>query len=459
MKIPPIPTIEGDLFQKDEFLSKLGERKLVEQKPGELESTENSTEIPALMGSALTKSDSEDNTRDTGKLPIHQRLQMVACGGGNPPKQYPVWHGKGNRKARKHPYHAGGGSFQPGIEKWGARHQATSKSRFNSPTNHPSNQPMHPGVCGPPRPNVPGNQWQEQNAPPYPGPYQFPPGSGPRSSTPMGYPTPNPNHPTAPPQPMQSSYFVPGAQHNQTGSDTRFQGPYPTQASHGLRPASAPPNPSEQSSFGPGLNPLPGQPGIQTNPRGYQQIQQPINPTLFPLPPFDPSQPPPNFVPSKSNVSSQQFPNAAQPQFGNTSSHTQFSNASSQFSSTPPSYSTPPSVPNVPSYPLQPPQAKQQVVSQRSPPPDLEQSQAVGTQLPSNAVSTTSLVNSTVNENARETLNRSTTDISSNSDRWSADPLSKPRDVSLPPGWKMAYDGEGRAYYYHVVTRLVENLC
>ena len=36
---------------------------------------------------------------------------------------------------------------------------------------------------------------------------------------------------------------------------------------------------------------------------------------------------------------------------------------------------------------------------------------------------------------------------------WSAKSLSKPRDVSLPSDWKLAYDGEGRAYYYHVLTR------
>ncbi len=32
----------------------------------------------------------------------------------------------------------------------------------------------------------------------------------------------------------------------------------------------------------------------------------------------------------------------------------------------------------------------------------------------------------------------------------------KTQEVPLPPDWKKAYDGEGRAYYYHVVTRFVQ---
>jgi hypothetical protein len=36
---------------------------------------------------------------------------------------------------------------------------------------------------------------------------------------------------------------------------------------------------------------------------------------------------------------------------------------------------------------------------------------------------------------------------------WSGETYNKAQDVPLPSDWKKAYDGEGRAYYYHVVTR------
>lgn len=59
-------------------------------------------------------------------------------------------------------------------------------------------------------------------------------------------------------------------------------------------------------------------------------------------------------------------------------------------------------------------------------------------------VSTTAMVSSTVDETMTETSMEAAKPTD-----WSI----KPRDVSLPSDWKLAYDGEGRAYYYHVVTR------
>ena len=38
---------------------------------------------------------------------------------------------------------------------------------------------------------------------------------------------------------------------------------------------------------------------------------------------------------------------------------------------------------------------------------------------------------------------------------WSNETLSKSKEGGLPPEWKKAYDGDGRAYYYHVVTRYI----
>lgn len=32
----------------------------------------------------------------------------------------------------------------------------------------------------------------------------------------------------------------------------------------------------------------------------------------------------------------------------------------------------------------------------------------------------------------------------------------KPKTIVLPPNWKVARDPEGKIYYYHIVTRLVE---
>ena len=48
-------------------------------------------------------------------------------------------------------------------------------------------------------------------------------------------------------------------------------------------------------------------------------------------------------------------------------------------------------------------------------------------------------------------------DIVDPKSEWSGEAYSKTQEMSLPPDWKKAYDGEGRSYYYHVVTRFVQN--
>ena len=47
-------------------------------------------------------------------------------------------------------------------------------------------------------------------------------------------------------------------------------------------------------------------------------------------------------------------------------------------------------------------------------------------------------------------------DIVDPKSEWAGEAFNKTQEVSLPPDWKKAYDGEGRAYYYHVVTRFVQ---
>ncbi|XP_046859612.1 histone-lysine N-methyltransferase SETD2-like isoform X2 [Xenia sp. Carnegie-2017] len=59
--------------------------------------------------------------------------------------------------------------------------------------------------------------------------------------------------------------------------------------------------------------------------------------------------------------------------------------------------------------------------------------------------------------NSREQISRSNvamvTSTASNSEWAAYDAYDKTQEMPLPPDWKRAYDGEGRAYYYHIVTR------
>ena len=61
--------------------------------------------------------------------------------------------------------------------------------------------------------------------------------------------------------------------------------------------------------------------------------------------------------------------------------------------------------------------------------------------------------------NSREQISRSNvamvTSTASNSEWAAYDAYDKTQEMPLPPDWKRAYDGEGRAYYYHIVTRFV----
>ena len=427
-KIPVIPVIDGDLFQQDEFISKLGERELVERKPFQQQesTTAPSSELPSLMCGALG-SDPGEAGIDASKLPIHQRLQMVASN-GTPQKQYPIWQAKGNRRARKHPYNTAPAAFQP-------RHQAPGKARFNQPSVRPQNPVMDPGASGQPRLSPPSNPWPVQCSSLYPGTYHYQQPGGCAQAA-AGYSTQTPVQSTTQPSLMEATYYAAPAQQDvQAAAQTQYQTPYAAQGNYGLGQTSAPTTSSEQTTYGTAaMNQM------SYGATGFQQVQQPVTQAHFSLPAFDPSKPPPNFVPSQSNVHSQQYSNVAQ-------SH--FQTASSQFPNAPPlPYSA-----NSPSYPLQAPHTQQvaaQPVSQATtPPPTVEPAQE--TQRLSNAVSTTAMVSSTVDETKTETpveVGGSKAPID-----WSAKSLSKPRDVSLPSDWKLAYDGEGRAYYYHVLTR------
>lgn len=419
---PVVPKIDEDLFKKDEFLSKLGERDFHNSKSSQRNTPPTSSDIPSLMAAGYAES--SEGAHDLSRMPIHQRLQKVA--NTTSEEKFAGWHAKAaaRRGGRKGPYPTPRGP-QPD---WPI-HQ--TPSQFNPPTTNPSTNP------GMPRPNMPNNQWHQQEPPshnPYPNPSHGPQ-SGVQPSAPPQYPPGNQN----PAQPGQPPYFQPSEQpkpEQQTGYKTTWNsnptfgqeqgaGHMPQGASHMTQGAShmphgysqLPPPPPQhgqvtQGKFPPGHQVPPNQghqytPGYtnQTTPFGYQQSanqNQPYSQSVF-----NP------FIQNQNNPPSHQFPPNYPP----------------PFTTNPATYSLTPPASNVPpTY----------SVNTTQPPHFASREQTPG--------SNVSMVSSTVG--VSELMNMVDPKL-----EWSGETYNKAQDVPLPSDWKKAYDGEGRAYYYHVVTR------
>ena len=408
---PVIPKIDGDLFKKDEFLSKLGEREFHNPKSSQRNTPATSADLPSLMAAGYIES--SEGVHDLSRMPIHQRLQNVANTTNE--EKFTGWHAKAGarRGGRKGPYPSPRGPQQD----WPPRHQ--TPSQFNPPIANPS---THPGMQ---RPNMPNNQWHAQEPPshnPYPNTSLGTQG-GVQPSAPPQFSVANQN----PIQPTQPPYFQPSEQSKpdqQTGYQTTWNsnptfvpdqgaGHVPQGASHvphgyGQLP---PPPPQHgqvtQGQFPPGHQIPPNQytPGYtnQTTPFGYQQSANPNQPYSQPV--FNP------FIPNQNNPPPNQFPPGYPP----------------QFPTNPATYSLTPPASNVPAT---------YSVNATQPPHFAPREQTPGSNVP--------MVSSTVG--GSESM-----DIVDPGEAYN-----KTQEVPLPPDWKKAYDGEGRAYYYHVVTRFVQ---
>ena len=430
-KAPVIPKIEEDLFKKDEFLSKLGERECHAVKSSQRSTVPTSSDLPSLMTTGFT--DSSEGSHDVSRVPIHQRLQNVA--NTTSEEKFSGWHAKaGSRRAgRKGPYPSPRG----GQQNWSPRHQ-TPTSQFNSPTTNPLTQT--PAI---PRGSVQNNPWQQQQDPtshnlnPYPNTShgvqsgvqvssatQYPPGNQnptttttgqapyyqqselPKPEQQTGYQTTWNSNPTL--RPDQGAGNVQQvSNHVQQGVSHMLQGygqlppppPQHGQVAQGQFPPghTIPPNQSQQFSAG-----YPTQPP----PFGYQQSSNQNQPYSQPI--FNP------YIPNQNNPPSHQFPPNYPP----------------PFPTNPATYSLTTPASSVLTYSVNPTQQPHFGLNDQNP----------GSSMP--------MVSSTVG--GSESM-----DIVDPTSEWSGDPH-KTQEPSLPPDWKKAFDGEGRAYYYHVVTRLVK---
>ncbi|XP_028393284.1 histone-lysine N-methyltransferase SETD2-like isoform X2 [Dendronephthya gigantea] len=399
---PVLPKIDEDLFKKDEFLSKLGEREFHSaSKSSQREASSDSSEIPSLMTCGYTEV--HEGANDAGRMSIHQRLQNVANTSGGEEKSG-GWHAKaaarlGSRKGGYPPPRSPQQDWQP-------RHH------FTPPTTAPT------ANTGMPRPNQ-NNQWHNQEQTPSYNPYLNTTQGVVQPSTTFSVSTQN----TTLPVQQQPNYFQPPDQASWTSKPTfapdqtgghvqhtygQLPPPPPqhAQASQGKFPAGhqVSTNPSQMAS-----NHRQGQytPAYQnpTTPFGYQQstnqnqaypqpLFNPMLPNLGVPPPhqFPPGFPPPQFPPNPSTFS-----------------------LATQTTSVPSTYSVNPS------------QQPQFAPTEQNP----------GSNVPR--------VSSTVGS----AVSMEIVDLTS---EW-AGKYKKTQEGTLPSDWKKAYDGEGRAYYYHVITR------
>ena len=359
-----------------------------------------------------TCTESSEGGHDSSRVPIHQRLQNVANTSNE--EKFPSWHAKagGRRGGRKGPYPTPRGQQQD----WPSRHQ--TPSQFNPPTTN----------SGMPRQNVPGNQWHPQEAPSHKSYSNT--SHGPQGGGQPQYPPPNQN----PTQSGQQSYYQSSEQskpEQQTGYQTTWnsnpsfgqdQGTGHVQQGtshvpHGYGQLPPPPPQHGQVTQGqfPTAHQVPSNQGHQytpgytnqTNPFGYQQSNNQNQ--AYSQPTFHP------FIPNQNNPSAHQFPPGYPP----------------QFPTNPSTYSLTTTTSNVP--PTHSVNAMQPHFAPRE----------------QNPSSNVSLVSSTVG--GSESM-----DIVDPKKEWSAETFNKSKEGTLPPEWKKAYDGDGRAYYYHVVTRYVK---
>ena len=391
---PVVPKIEEDLFKKDEFLSKLGGRDF--HKSSQRSTPTTSADLPSLMSSGYTEENEGDS--DLSRMPIHQRLQNVA--NTNNEEKFSGWHTKASnrRGGRKVPYPSPRGAQQD----WSSRHQ--TPSQFNPPIVNPSTLP------GMPRPNIPAtSQWQPQELPthnPYPSTSHGTQG-GLQTSVPPPFSLANQN----PSQAGQPTYFQSSEQSKpeQAGYQTTWNS-----------------NPTFVQDQGAGHVSQ----GTSHVPHGYGQLPPPpphqVTPAQFP-PGHPPSQFPPGYTNQTTPFGYQQPANQNQPYSQavfNPFIPPPFPTNPATYSLTPPTNVTPTYSINVTQHPLFAPRE----------------------QTPGSNVS---MVSSTVG--GSEAM-----DIVDPKSEWAGEAFNKTQEVSLPPDWKKAYDGEGRAYYYHVVTRFVQ---
>lgn len=374
----------------------------------------------ADLSSVLTpvQAVSSDAGHDASKIPIHQRLQNVAntfSGEKLPPWQAQVAARLGG--GRKVPYPTPRGL----PADWPHRHPPPPQ--FNSPASNP------PARQGMPRPNTGNDPWSPHEITVV---NSFPNSSyGAQIRVPIStlpqYPPgiPNPPQPGQPPPNYFSSTEQPKSE-PQTGYQTTWSsqgtGHVPQDSPripHGR--SQLPPPPPQHAQLTPGQFPVRHQvPHSQTHqytssyttqptPFGYQQSTSNQN-QPYSRPVFNP------FIqPSQNNSPSNQFPPSFPPPFSAnlvTYSH------------------TPPPSNIAPTYSVN--TSQQPHFAPRE-------------QIPG---SNPSMVSSTVGGSELT----GTVDVKS---KWSSETYSKTQEVHLPPDWKKAYDGEGRAYFYHVVTRLV----
>ena len=399
---PVLPKIDEDLFKKDEFLSKLGEREFhASSKSSQREAPSDTSEIPSLMTCGY--SEPNDAASDAGKMPIHQRLQNVANTSGGEEKS--GWHAKaaarlGNRKGGYPPPRSPQQDWQP-------RHH------FTPPTTTPTTN------TGMPRPN---NQWHNQEqAPPY-NPYHTTSQGVVQPSTTPAFSVSTQNAPV--PGQQQPNYFQPPDQAPPWNSKQTFvpdQGGGHVQHTFGQLPPPPPQHAqASQGKFSTGHQ-VPSNPGQmasnhrqgqftpaytnQTTPFGYQQSASQNQ--AYPQPLFNP------FLANPSNPPPHQFPPGFPPP--------QFPPNPSTFSLTTQTTGVPPT------YSVNPSQQPQQ-----------------------NPVSNVPMVSSTVGSAVSMEI------VDLNSTEWQGK-FKKTQEGTLPSDWKKAYDGEGRAYYYHVITRLVKS--